>query len=475
MVTSEAVPFAKSGGLADVATSLSVALGSLQHDVRLMLPLYGLVDDEEFERLSLSVTVDIAHATHTVKFLSRSYEGITVYLVDHPYFRTRGGIYGETSHTPYNDNLLRFVLFSKAVAELVKALKWKVDILHAHDWTTGFLTSVIANDPFFKHTKTVYTIHNLAYQGEFPPLDFLLTNLTYSESMFRGKGPKKKVNMMAHALETFDALTTVSPSYAKEIQTEEQGCSLDGILRSRSEDLSGILNGIDLHAWDPETDPLISFNYSHSDMSGKWKNKESLQKRFHLKVDPSIPVIGMISRIAEQKGFVELLQGSPSTLEQILTDFPIQMVVVGTGDAALEEKLITLSELHDNLSVQLIFSNEAAHLVEAGSDFFFMPSRYEPCGLNQMYSLRYGTIPIARKTGGLGDSIVDIKNGDGTGILFDELSGVSMYEAIKRAVVLYTQGVEPISSIRKRGMAVDFSWLNSADMYIRVYQELLKR
>ena len=199
-----------------------------------------------------------------------------------------------------------------------------------------------------------------------------------------------------------------------------------------------------------------------------------MQKRFNLPVDSTIPVISMISRIADQKGFVELCEGSPCALEQMLIDLPIQVLIVGTGDKALEEKLTTLAELHDNLSVNLIFSNEAAHLVEAGSDFFLMPSRYEPCGLNQMYSLRYGTIPIARKTGGLADSIVDIEEDNGTGILFETMSASAIYNAVQRAVTVYHEDNNRISTIRKRGMAVDFSWINSAVDYMKVYETVHK-
>lgn len=199
-----------------------------------------------------------------------------------------------------------------------------------------------------------------------------------------------------------------------------------------------------------------------------------MQKRFGLPVAPKVPVIAMISRIADQKGFVELCQGTPCALEQIVTDFPVQILIIGTGDKAIEEKLTMLAELHDNLSVNLIFSNEAAHLVEAGSDFFLMPSRYEPCGLNQMYSLRYGTIPIARRTGGLADSIIDLTEDDGTGILFETMSGAAIYKAVERAINLYASDSATISAIRKRGMAVDFSWINSAEEYMNVYRHTQK-
>lgn len=471
MVTSEAVPFSKSGGLADVATSLSVALASLGNDVRLILPNYYSTDDSEFTLSPYRIGIP------SVEIREREFNNVTVYLVDHPLYTTRKGIYGENNNHPYADNLRRYTLLSKVALELCKEIDWIADILHGHDWTAGFLAHLAQSDPSkrFKHSKTVFTIHNLAYQGEFPRIDFLLADVPYKEAFFSKTGVKKKVNMLKSGIETYDMITTVSPTYAQEIQSEEHGCNLDLILRRRSSDIVGILNGIDTQEWDPQNDPLLPFSYSADNLEGKWRIKKALQKRFNLAVEPDTLLIGMISRIVEQKGFVELLQGSPSPLEQILSDYPIQIVIVGTGESSLEKKLVTLAELFDNLSVNLIFSNEAAHLVEAGSDFFLMPSRYEPCGLNQMYSLRYGTIPIARRTGGLSDSIVDIGSEEGTGILFDEMSGSKIYEAIGRAVELYARGAEPITSIRKRGMRVDFSWLNSAQLYMEVYKQKDRR
>jgi starch synthase len=280
--------------------------------------------------------------------------------------------------------------------------------------------------------------------------------------------------MLKTGLETAHVLTTVSPTYAKEIQGELQGCGLETLLLSHADNLYGILNGIDTEEWNPTTDGLLDLHFTAEDLTNKGKLKRIMQKRFGLPVEDATPVVSMISRIADQKGFVELCQGSPCALEQILTDLPVQVLIIGTGDKAIEEKLTTLAELHDNLSVNLIFSNEAAHLVEAGSDFFLMPSRYEPCGLNQMYSLRYGTIPIARRTGGLADSIVDIDEEEGTGILFEQMSGNAIFTAVQRAVSLYHEDIKQISTIRKRGMAVDFSWINSAEDYMKVYETIHK-
>ncbi|PKL10820.1 MAG: hypothetical protein CVV52_16505 [Spirochaetae bacterium HGW-Spirochaetae-8] len=243
-------------------------------------------------------------------------------------------------------------------------------------------------------------------------------------------------------------------------------------MKARSSQLHGILNGIETQEWGPLTDPFLDIHFSSEDLSGKFQLKSAVQKRFGLAVDAEVPLISMISRIAEQKGFVELCQGTPCALEQILTELPVQVLIIGTGDKAIEEKLTALGELHPNLSVNLIFSNAAAHLVEAGSDFFLMPSRYEPCGLNQMYSLRYGTIPIARNTGGLSDSIIDCDEDSeqGTGILFSEMSGKAIFEAVSRAMKHFRQGPTHMLPIRTRGMKVDFSWRQSAQEYLRIFK-----
>jgi len=476
MVSSEAVPFSKSGGLADVASSLSVALASLGNDVRLMLPAYGITDDSAFTELPYRLSVTLGMEEQSVRCKQLEYQGVMVYLIDHSFFSERKGIYGNTSFTPYPDNLIRYTLFSQATLELCVELDWIPDILHCHDWTVGFLPALLSQHTSgkFAKTKSLYTIHNLAYQGEFPRMDFMLTGIPVEDYFFHGQGLDKRTNMLKAGLETADAITTVSPTYAQEIQQSEQGCGLELLLQRRSPDLYGILNGIDTDEWNPESDSLLDIHFSRDDLSSKTLLKTTMQKRFHLPIDPDVPVISMISRIADQKGFVELCQGSPCALEQIVTDLPVQVLIIGTGDKSLEEKLTALAELHDNLSVNLIFSNEAAHLVEAGSDFFLMPSRYEPCGLNQMYSLRYGTIPIARRTGGLSDSIVDLDEENGTGILYDTQSGSEIFNAVQRAISLYTSNKDEISTIRKRGMAVDFSWINSAEDYSKVYETIHK-
>ncbi len=477
MVTSEAVPFSKSGGLADVSSSLSIALSEMEeHTVRLIVPLYGLTDRSKFTLTESPVTcsVRIADREENIRFFTTTMKGVEVFFIDHPWFSQRKGIYGDTSYAPYSDNLLRYLLMSKAAIALCTTTDWIPDIFHCHDWTTGLIPFMIRQNPAFMHTTSVFTIHNLAYQGEFPRLDLLLANMKVDRTLMSGDSIDSRVNMLKSALVHADILTTVSPTYAQEIQEEEQGCNLDRILAGKSNRLFGILNGIDTEEWNPQKDPLITHHFSPEEMKGKAVCKADIQKRFNLPVEPETPLIGMISRLAEQKGFYELCQGSPSPLERMITDLGVQILIIGTGDEKIEQKLTSLAQIHTNLSVNLVFSNEAAHAVEAGSDLFLMPSRYEPCGLNQMYSMRYGTVVVARNTGGLADSIIDADMEQGTGFLFNEISGASLFEAVARAVRTYREERENFETMRIRGMKKDFSWGNSAQEYHKVYTTIVK-
>lgn len=479
MVSSESVPFSKSGGLADVVGALSTALAALGDDIRVILPLYGSVEASAFKKLDITVPVSLLGKREEVTFRQATLDKVVYYFVDHCFYTERGGIYGDTSHAPYDDNLVRYTLLNKAAMALVKALEWKPDVMHCHDWTTGFIPYLMktSGDDFWSSTKSVMTIHNLAYQGEFSRLDLLGCDIEPDARLFGGPAPSKRTNMLKSGLEFGDLLSTVSPTYAKEIQSAEYGCGLDALLRQRSPDLVGIINGIDYEEWNPQSDNFMTHHFSSDDLGGKARTKAQIQEYFSLKVDPSIPLFSMISRLASQKGFVELLEGSPSALEQMLSDHPMQMIVIGTGDAHIERQLIELGRRHPNLSVNILFSNKLAHLVEAGSDFFLMPSRYEPCGLNQLYSLRYGTIPVARRTGGLNDSIIDLdeNNTQGTGILFDQLTGHGILEAVGRAIAWWEKGEEVIRTIQRRAMQWDSSWHHSATLYRELYASNKRR
>lgn len=475
MVSSESVPFSKSGGLADVVGSLSAALHDLQAEVHVLLPCYGSVDTSDLTDSRLSLVLELLGKEETVTFMEKELDGVIYHFLRHPMFTARLGIYGDTSFTPYPDNLERYSLLNKAALPLCKALDWKPDVIHSHDWTCGLAPYLLKQETssFFAKTKSVITIHNLAFQGEYSRLQLLGTAIEPDERMFHGPSPIKRTNMLKTGLEFADAITTVSPTYAREIQSEEYGCNLEQLLTRRKNVLSGIINGIDYLEWNPETDIFIEDHFSLDDMSGKGKTKAAIQKEFGLDVDASLPLFSMISRIADQKGFVELLEGSPCALEKMVRDLPLQMIIIGTGEEYLENKLIELGKKYSNLSVNILFSNRSAHRVEAGSDFFLMPSKYEPCGLNQLYSLRYGTIPVARKTGGLADSIIDLDEHPkkGTGILFSSMTSGAILEATERALTWWEKGYPTLSEIRKRCMQWDSSWIRSASSYLTIYEK----
>ncbi len=471
MVSPETVPFSKSGGLADVIGALSEALAKAGAEVSVLMPMFSFINPKGFKkdkRFSVSMmgsTVEVSTMVKTVKKVR--YVGLV-----HPYFTNRKGIYGDTSFAPYQDNAERFMLFSKAVLPYIKASKEKFDMVHCHDWATGLVPYLIKMEN--PKIKTVYTIHNLAYQGEFSRYDALLGGFSLDDSLFAGGTFDKRLNMMKAGIQHADKVTTVSPTYAKEICEKEQGCNLDWLLRHRKDDLLGIINGIDYRDWNPKTDEFLPVHYSTSNLSGKAEIKKEIQKEFGLAEEPETPLFSMISRLADQKGFSELLSGSPSALEQILCERKCQFIVIGTGDSRFEEKLKDLDARYPNISVRIVFSNRIAHVVEAASDFFLMPSRYEPCGLNQLYSLHYGTIPVAHRTGGLADTIIDLqedeKNGDG--FLFERLSPEEIVATVNKTIKFYNEDKKAVLDARIRGMKADFTWEKSALSYLNLYNTL---
>jgi starch synthase len=478
MVSSESVPFSKSGGLADVVGALSAALAGLGSEVRVLVPCYGNMDTSGFSDTSIGIDIPLLGKTERVTFFATKLGKVTFYFLCHPWFQDRKGIYGENSFSPYGDNLERYMLLNKASMPLCKALSWKPDVIHCHDWTCGFIPYLmdLERDKFFSGTVSIMTIHNLAYQGDFSRLQLLGGNIEPNKRMFSGDASEKRVNMLKTGIEFADAITTVSPTYAKEIQTTEYGCNLETLLQKRNHDLSGIINGIDYEEWNPLTDTFIEDHYSETDLSGKAITKALVQKEFNLPVDPKVPLFSMISRIADQKGFVELLEGSPCALEKLVRDFPLQMLIVGTGDERMEKQLVELGKRYENLSVNILFSNRGAHRIEAASDFFLMPSRYEPCGLNQLYSLRYGTLPVARETGGLADSIIDLDESPhaGTGILFKTISGDAILKAVRRALHWWEKGPMEMDLIRNRCMESDSTWERSARSYLNIYETSIR-
>ncbi len=481
----EVVPFAKTGGLADVCGALPKALVKLGHSVKVILPKYRMVDEEKFKLSEVKTEVPlIPIGDKDVKITVKSHNLISpeveyLFMVNDEYY-SREELYQDPSTGfDYEDNDERFILFVRGTLEILKAIGWQPDIIHANDWQSAlisaYLKTLYADDPFFKHTKTVFSIHNLAYQGNFPKGTFekigVPKDLFYPTSPFEFWG---KVNFMKAGISYADVINTVSETYAVEIQSSSEfGHGLEGVLRSRNVDLYGILNGIDYEVWSPEKDKLISYNYSLEDLSGKRKNKELLLKLCNLSSSTrDVPLIGVISRLADQKGFDLLAQISDKLLS-----LDLQTVILGTGDEKYHRLFKEISKKYPKkISINLRFDNSLAHLIEAGSDMFLMPSRYEPCGLNQLYSLKYGTVPIVRKTGGLADTIenYDPHAGGGTGFVFKNYDAVELLDTIKLALRVY-EDKETWIELMKNGMKKDFSWEASAKKYVEMYQKAIQK
>jgi starch synthase len=478
-VAPEVVPFAKTGGLADVAGALPKALKVLGHDVRIILPRYRAVDPKKFgltktvERLAVTVgakTVEAAVFEGQVPHAS-----IPVYCIDQPVFFDRDGLYQDKG-ADFPDNLERFSFFSQATLKAIPQLGWQPEIVHCHDWQTALVCAHLAlthaADRFWSGAATILTVHNLAYQGLFSPEAFALTNLPARAFGIEGLEFYGNVNCLKGGLVYADGLSTVSPTYAKEIQLAESGCGLEGLLAARREDLVGILNGIDPEEWNPKTDPLLPAHYGVEELAGKSLCKLSLQRQQNLP-QHHVLLIGMIQRLAEQKGIDILVEAAEELLR-----LQVQLVILGTGDPVYHDKLTALAKrFSERLSVNLRFDNALAHQIEAGCDAFLMPSRFEPCGLNQMYSMRYGAVPIVRRVGGLADTVVDVspatlEAGTATGFVFDDYSANALLEAVKRAAAAFGHH-ELWTRLIRGGMQQDFSWGRSAREYVSVYERAL--
>ena len=481
MITSEVVPFAKAGGLGDMVAALSAELSRQGHDVRIILPRYYSIDIGRLQRVGQPLGVPLGEGEEwCAVYQSRLPDAeVPVYFLDHEVLYGRDGIYGTRGEPGFSDNLQRFALLSRGAFQLCRALEWIPDIMHAHDWPAATVPVCLYSRERseFADTGSVLTIHNLGHQGVFPKEDFKY--LPISQDLYESAGFKSPegLNLLQAGLANADVLTTVSPTYAEEIQTAESGFGLDGLLRRRGADLVGVLNGMDYSVWNPETDLHIPANYSHEDFDGKAINKDALQEAMDLEVDPTLPVIAMISRLVDQKGFGELCGPTHGSLWSICNDLDLQFVILGTGDAWCEEELTTLASKLPNLSVALEYNDPLAHLFEAGADFFLMPSAYEPCGLSQMYSLRYGTLPIVRRTGGLADTVesYDEETGDGTGFVFEDLTPKAIANCVGWAVWAWYNRPEDIDAMRRRAMQKRFSWDDSAARYGELYRGAVDR
>jgi starch synthase len=476
-VASEVVPFAKTGGLADVTGSLPLELQRMGHDVRIIMPFYKCVDKGVFpvRKTRKSVDIPLDGLLHKGLLRQTDLDGIPVYLLENKRYFHRDFLYG-TPAGDYPDNHQRFAFFCRGVLELLKRLDYRPDILHCHDWQTALVPLLLkheyAADPFFAHTATVYTIHNLAYQGLFPVKSLEAIGLDSSYFSIDRLEFYGKVNLMKGGILTADQINTVSPTYCAEILTADQGCGLDGVLRTRRDDLCGILNGIDHAEWDPATDREIFKNYTSASLAGKPANKKGLQKLLGLEQAADIPLVGMVSRLSAQKGF--------DLVEQLLPDLVadrLQLVVIGSGDEKYAKLFQKISaQGFRNISLHVGFDHALARKIYAGSDLFLMPSHYEPCGLGQLIALRYGAVPVVRRTGGLADTVVDERDNvkEQTGFSFAEYTAPALWEALMRAVKAYRDR-DAWRKIVRRGMNCDFSWKKSAAEYEDLYRRGVAR
>lgn len=470
ILTSEAVPFAKTGGLADVSGALPKAL--LEHDVdaKLVLPLFEKIDRRVLSNEVIEgIHVEWRGRVHTVRALQSDASGAPAYLIEAPEFFGRPDIYG------YSDDHVRFAFFSRAALALLRHLNWQADIINGNDWPCGFAVAELRArrryDEFFQPTRTLFSLHNVGYQGLFDPGDLWWLGFgdppDSSDFMLDRTASALKAGIIAA-----DALSTVSPRYAREIQTPDQGHGLDWLLRARQDRLAGITNGVDYSVWNPETDPHIAANFSANDLSGKRECKLDLLRRFGLPEDVNRPIIAIISRLVGQKGY-DLIRKLAGAILETGSFF----IALGAGAQEYED---FLQRWHDSAPRQVGiykgYASEAlAHQIEAGADLFLMPSLYEPCGLNQMYSMRYATVPIVRATGGLDDTVqqYDPSTGSGTGFKFERYEPGALLDKIREALYFYGRP-QAWSKIQRNGMAVDNSWTAAAKKYIKLYEEAMK-
>ncbi len=473
-LASEVIPYAKTGGLADVAGALPKFLAALGADVRVFTPLYREVRKKNLplERVIVSASLDTGGEKLAYSVFAHRADGVTVFFIDRPEYFDRECLYG-TSACDYPDNGERFAFFARAALETMRAIGFSPDILHGHDWQSAlvfaYLRHVYTDDPFFVRTRTIFTIHNLAYQGLFEKE--LLGRIGLPASLFNMNDLEfyGKVNALKAGILYATAVTTVSPRYSREIQTPAFGCGLDGLLRSRSAVLHGILNGVDYRDWDPATDRLIPCNYKPNDLSGKQVCRSELAALFGLDAPADFPVAGMVTRLAGQKGLDIVCDALDDLLGLGLT-----LVILGTGDQKIQDFLLAAqTKSPDRIGLKIAFDERIAHTIYAGSDIFLIPSRYEPCGLTQMYAMKYGTVPVVRATGGLDDSVqeFDPRSVSGNGFKFVEAEPAPLVEAAGRAATSFKTPAE-WRKLVGNAMAADFSWERSASAYLDLYKKL---
>jgi starch synthase len=484
-IASEVSPFAKTGGLGDVTGAFPKSLKTRNHEVRLIMPKYKTINERKYilrEVIRLKdIPVKLNDVTKTVNVKSAFLPDskVQIYFVEMPDLFGRNGIYVDNATgKPFADNAQRFAYFCKAALETLKILSWRPDIIHCNDWHTAlipiYLKTLYRDDDFLKDIKTVFTIHNFAFQGIFgkelapaldldPELSQPGGNLEFGNS----------INLVKGAIHSADMITTVSETYAKEISTDPQfGYGLEKELQKHAQKFSGILNGVDYSVWSPENDKFIPFQFSAEDLKGKDQNKQALLTRVNLAAENRTPVFGMISRISEQKGYKILMDVMDDLLEN-----DVRLIILGTGDKEIEKQLNKYQKKYPTkLSLNPAFDETLAHMVEAGADFFLMPSSFEPCGMNQLYSIKYGTIPIIFKTGGLADTIqeIDPKTENGNGIVFEKYSAKELIKALRRALRLF-KNMDRWEQLQVRVMQEDHSWEKSTNKYLEGYEHILNQ
>jgi starch synthase len=486
-VTSEVVPFVKTGALGDVSSSLPQKLQELGHQVRIVVPKYGAIDERRYKihevvRLKdLTTQIGNKEVVYSLRssFLVGAKARVQLYFLDNDdYFGSRRSLYSDPmTGKDYKDNDERFILLAKSVFELISKLGWIPDIIHCNDWQGGlipiYLKTLFKGNELFDQIKTVFTIHNVASKGEFPKTTFVKSGLPDELNNDKGALLDGKFNFLKIGIQYADTISTVSETYAKEIcKQKEMSGNLHGILKSREKDIHGIVNGIDENIWNPEKDKQIAKKYTIKNIEAKQANKKVLVEKFGLDFDENKPVIGMISRLNDFKGF-DLVQKAFKEMMKL----DAQFILLGTGEKKYHTYFEKAFANHsDKFAFYFGFDDQLAHLIEAGSDMYLMPSKIEPCGLNQMYSLVYGTVPIVRETGGLADTIenYDEKTGVGNGFVFIKYDSASLIKELKRAIALFSDNKKAWLKMQKTGMKSNFTWLNSSKLYVDLYKKIIK-
>ncbi len=492
LATSEAVPFAKTGGLADVCGALPLELARLGHEIAVIMPAYRAVREagQTLKDTGVQLLIPVGQKMVAGRLLvgnlggaaGAASTGVPIYFVEQDEYYDRPGLYqSPDKQEDYRDNCERFVFFSRAVLEAIRLLELEVDVVHCNDWQTGLVPALLQIEyrplPGFQNIVSLLTVHNIAYQGTFWHWDMLLTGLDWKYFNWHQMEFFGNLNLLKTGLVFADAINTVSPRYAEEIQSAPLGCGLEGVLQSRRKDLYGILNGVDYNQWDPQTDQHLTQSYGPRDYeAGKAANKAALLQELGLPREPGTPLLAFVGRLVEQKG----LDLMTPVMQEWAIHQNAQWVILGTGDAKYQEAIATLAQRSPHrVAARFKFCDSLAHRIEAAADMFLMPSRFEPCGLNQMYSLKYGTVPVVRATGGLSDTITDstddtLKSGTANGFSFREYSALALSETLSRACNTYARP-EVWRKIITTGMQQDWSWRRSAREYATLYQRLKAR